>query len=107
MEAKNILSRSQSVSERAEDFFKRIKRNLQKTLLDGLEEEVERKNDQILEAKDFSLNTNLNQGQQALTMTECQKRFEQIIQLEYEKELLERELKIKQDSYNKYFKDKK
>jgi 23S rRNA pseudoU1915 N3-methylase RlmH len=106
MEAKAILSKSQSVSERAEDFFKRIARNLQKDIIDVLEEKVEKINDKILETKDFSLDTNLNKGQQALTMSECQERFETLIKLEYEKELLERELAIKQSSYNKYFKAK-
>ena len=103
MEAKKILSKSQSVSERADDFFKRIKRNIQKNMLDLLEEKIEKVNDEIVETKDFTLDTNLNKGQQALTMSECQNRFERLIQLEYEKELLERELKVKQNSYNKYF----
>jgi D-Tyr-tRNAtyr deacylase len=103
MEAKNILAKSQSVSERAEDFFKRIKRNLQKDTLDVLEEKIEKLNDKIIELKDFSLETNINKGHRAFTLSECQKRFEDLIELEYEKTLLEKELEYKQASFNKYF----
>lgn len=107
MEAKNILAKAQSVSERSEDFFKRVKRNLQKSVLDTLEEKIEKLNDRIIETKDFSLDTNLNKGQKALTLSECEERFSLLISLEYEKELLERELAIKQASYDKYFTDSK
>lgn len=107
MEAKTILSKSQTVAARAEDFFKRIKRNIQKETIDVLEEKIEKINDKIIETKDFSLDTDLNKGQKALTMSECQERFNTLIELEYEKELLERELAIKQASFSKYFEESK
>ena len=103
MQALAMLSRSITASERAADFAKRIKKNIQKNTLDILEEKIEKLGDAIFETKDFSLNTDLNQGQQALTMAECQKRFEKIIELEFQKNLLERELKIKQASFDTYF----
>ena len=103
MQALAMLSRSITASERAEDFAKRIKKNIQKNTLDVLEEKIEKLGDIIFETKDFSLNTDLNKGQQALTMSECQARFEKIIELEFEKKLLERELRIKQTSFDNYF----
>ena len=106
MKADKLLRKNKSVAERAEGFVTSIKRNIQKDVLDVLVTKLDDTNDKLFELKDFSLETNVNSGQSAMTREACEKRFKEIINLEYSKELLEREIKIKTKSFNRYFSSK-
>jgi hypothetical protein len=103
MKADKLLRKNKSVTERATEFVSSIKRNIQKDVLDVLTTKLDGINDNLFEKKDFSLETNINLGQAAMTRAACEQRFKDIIELEYKKELLEREIKIKTKSFNKYF----
>jgi len=105
MKADKLLRKNKSVSERASGFVTSIKRNIQRDILDKLATKLEEINDKLFELKDFSLETNVNSGQAAMSRESCEKRFTDIINLEYSKELLSREIRIKTKSFNKYFSD--
>lgn len=101
--ANKLLSANKSVKERASKFEVSIKRDIQKTMLDTLQTQIETKEDEIFELQDFTLETNLNSGKSALTKEECQRRFEKLIQIEFELSLLRAELKVKQEAFDQYF----
>lgn len=105
MLALKLLSENQSVKERAENYAHSVKRNLQKTILDSLVEKKEKLEDELYELKNFTLDTNLNSGLRQMTKEDCEKRFIKIIENEYQLKLLEAELKIKEESFKKYFSD--
>lgn len=107
MKALEILEKNQPTKERAGEFIKSIKRNLKKDIIDTLEDQIERLQDKMYSLKDMSISTDLNQGVTAVDRDQAEARFKQIIECEYELHLLKRELKIKNESYTKYFgKDK-
>jgi hypothetical protein len=51
----------------------------------------------------MSLNTDLNKGVKTVTRDQAETRFSEVIELEYELELLNRELEIKRKSFDNYF----
>lgn len=103
MKALQILEKNQSTRERASEYLKSIKRNLQKKVIDSLEEKIEAIEDKIYGLLDMSLNTDLNKGVKTVTRDQAEARFSEVIELEYELELLNRELEIKRESFDKYF----
>jgi predicted polyphosphate/ATP-dependent NAD kinase len=105
MKALQLLKTNPSVQERAEAYVKSIKRDLQKEVIDTLITTKEKAEDQLFELKNFTLDTNVNQGLAQMTKEDCKKRFKNIIEFEYQLILLEAELKVKQASFDKYFGD--
>lgn len=103
MKALQILEKNQSTKERASEFIKSIKRNLKKTIIDDLEIKIEKIEDKIYGLKDMSVSTDMNQGVIAITRDQAEERFNQVIEAEYELYLLKQELKVKKQSFNKYF----
>lgn len=101
--ALSILKTSKSVTERAVRFASSIQRDLQVKILDTLKKEKETIEDKIFELSDLSLTTDFNRGLKQATQEECEARFEQLIELEYQLELLKMKLKIKQAAFDKYF----
>lgn len=102
--ALTILKTSKTIKERAEVYYTSIKRNLQKSVLDSLIDKKEAIEDKIFFLKDFTLDTNHNEGRIDISKENAEKRFKDLIEAEYELELLNREIEIKQKVYNKYFK---
>lgn len=103
MKALQILEKNQSTKERASEYLKSIKRNLQKKVIDSLVEKIEAIEDKIYGLLDMSLNTDLNKGVKTVTRDQAEARFSEVIELEYELELLNRELEIKRKSFDNYF----
>lgn len=103
MRAKDLLKSSITIEKRADEFITSISRNIQKKVLDKISEAIEDIDDKLFGLKDFSLETNVNSGQSAISREECERRFTSIIELEFEKKMLKEELKIKQSSFNDYF----
>lgn len=101
--AKDLLKKNTSVEVRAEEFVVSLKRDLLRDIVEPLEVKIEKINDKIFDLKDFSVETNVNKGRSAITREGAKARFTEIIELEYEKTLLERELEIKRSSYELYF----
>jgi len=107
MKALEILERNQSNKERASEYLVSIKRNLKKNIIDELVDQIDKIQDKINDLRDMSLTTDVNQGITAVTRDQAEKRFAEIIDLEYDLFLCKRELKIKKESYTNYFgKDK-
>lgn len=105
--AKDLLKKNTSVEERAEEFVVSLKRDLLRDIVEPLEVKIEKLNDKIFDLKDFSVTTDVNKGRAAITREGAKARFTEIIELEYEKTLLEKELKIKRNSYENYFTETK
>ncbi len=99
-----LLSQSINVDGRAKAFTESIQRNLQKKVLDVLTEEKEKLVDDIFQAKDFTLRTDVNSGQVAVTREQAEQRFDNLMQLEYKLVFVEIELKERQAIFDKYFK---
>lgn len=107
MKALDLLKTNKSVSERAENYATSMKRNIQRDIIDTLVSKQEKIADELFELSNFTLDTNINQGIKQMTKESCEDRFKKIIQLEYELVLLNMELKVKTESFNKYFSDEK
>ena len=101
--AEELMRANKSVEERSEVYTKAIKRNLQKNVLDKLTEDKEKLEDERFDLENFTLNTDMNAGVKQMTKEDCEKRFLRLIEIDFEIEMLDRELKIKQESFTKYF----
>jgi len=99
-----LMEKNKSVKERAESYFESVRRNIQRDVIDALVAKKEDLKDKLFELTNFTLDTNLNAGLSRMTKDDCEKRFKQIIENEYQLELIELELSAKQDTFNKYFK---
>ncbi len=107
MKAQELLKKAPSTSERAEKFIPGIKRSLQTNVIDKLIVQKEKIESKIFELASFDLETDVNRGVRRLTQDECEARFTEIINLEWELKLLEIEIKSKQESFNEYFAEEK
>lgn len=105
MKALKLLQTNTSTQERAENYVKSIKRNIQKKVLDPLIEKREQISDEILNLQDLSLATDINAGIKQLTQKECEERFTKIIDLKTEYELQGVILELKQKWFDHYFKE--
>lgn len=103
--ALTMLQKRKSTSERAEQYFKSIKRNLEIKLIFELERKKEVLEGKIFDLENFDLETDHNAGRSALTQDQAEARFQQLIEASYELELLNLELESKREIFNKYFAD--
>lgn len=101
--AQELLKTNVSVAQRADKFAVSIQRNIQKDVLDVLVDRKDKIDEELFELSDFSLETDVNRGVRPMKQEECEERFKKMIELEYELELLEKEIEIKTKSFNKYF----
>lgn len=102
--ALSLLKSTKSVKERANNYFYRITKSIDYEVLEPLRKKMDKIDDQIFNLEDFSLATDKNAGQTALTSEQIQEKFTRIIDLKYERALIEAELKCKEETYNLYFK---
>jgi len=103
LKALEILKQGKTVNERADSYLKGIKRELQYSVIDGLTRQKEKLEEEIFELENFNLSTDLNKGLKQMTQDDCKQRFQRLIDIRYEKYLLEKELEIKQNAFNHYF----
>lgn len=103
MKALEIMKTSQSVNERAEEFAKSIKRNIQVGVLDVIVAKIEALKDKEFELKNFTLSTDMNAGVAQMSRQECENRFKELINISFEKRMLEVELTEKQKAFDFYF----
>ena len=101
--ALDLLKSNKSVSERAENYIISVKRNLQRDVIDALVQRKESMEDELFELTNFTLETNVNNGFQAMTKEIIEARFKKVIDLEYKLKLTNLELATKQESFDKYF----
>lgn len=101
--ALELLKKAKSVDERAGKYAERIATSLKIKMILPLQEKVEAMEDKIFDLENFSLDTNLNKGQKTMTKDDCEKRFEEIINLKYEKGMLELELEAKKEAFEDLF----
>ena len=101
--ALDLLKSNKTVSERAENYIISVKRNLQRDVIDALVQRKEAMEDELFELTNFTLETNVNNGVQAMTKETIEARFKKVIDLEYKLKLTNLELATKQESFDKYF----
>ena len=101
--ALDLLKSNKSVSERAENYIISVKRNIQRDIIDALVLKKEAMEDELFELTNFTLETNVNNGVQAMTKETIEARFKKVIDLEYKLKLTNLELVTKQESFDKYF----
>lgn len=103
--ALELMKANKSVEERSDAYVVSIERDLRKEMIDTLIEKQEKIADQMFELTNFTLDTDTNKGLAQMSKEVCKDRFKKIINLEYEATLIAAELKIKQASLDKYFKE--
>lgn len=101
--ALKLLKSSKTLEERAVEIIDRIKKDTELSYIDVLQRKVDNIKDQIADLSNFSLETNVNKGQMALSIEESKKRFLTMLELEYQLKLTEKELEVKKEIFNEYF----
>lgn len=101
--ALTLMKMNRSVEQRADQYSVSISRNIKRDVIDKLTEQIEAIDDQIFELENFSLDTDHNKGMQMMTRDDAEVRFKKIIDLEFKREMLSLELKVKEKTFNKYF----
>lgn len=101
--AYKLLLSSKTAKTKAERFVPRIKESLDLELLRPLKEEIAKYKDKVFDLEDFTLDTNLNKGNKAMTKEECEERFKEIIILKHKIVVKELELKAKESAFNDLF----
>lgn len=105
MKALEMLKQRKSTIDRADQYAKAIKRNLEIKIIFDLERKKEALEGKIFDLENFDLETDHNAGRSALTQQQAEDRFEELVNTSYELELLELEIKAKKEIFNKYFAD--
>lgn len=103
MKALDLLKANKTLQERATEVMPRVKRDAEQLFIEFLERKIDTLKDQIADLSNFSLKTNLNEGQMGVTIEEAKKKFVMIMELEYQLKLAEKELEIKKEIFNTYF----
>lgn len=103
MKALTILKKYPSVEERATTVIVSLKRDIIKTVLDPVQNKIDRLEDEIADLQNFSLQTNLNHGQAATSKAECLQRFQQIIEKKYQLDIAKKEFELKKAAFDEYF----
>lgn len=103
MKALEILQKSKTVGERAEQYSQAIKKDLEYEVIRSLEQKIEKLKSRIFDLGDMTLDTNLNKGLVRMSQEDCQARFKELISAEYELLLSEEELTAKKEIFAKYF----
>lgn len=101
--ALEILKSAKSAEKRAKDFLPSIQRNINEQLISPLLQNIEKLEDKLCDLKDFSLATDLNAGQVALTREQCIERFSAIINTSWELTLAKTEYEAKQETFKELF----
>jgi D-Tyr-tRNAtyr deacylase len=103
MKALVLLKKSKSVDERAAQFVQVAKEDLYDDLIKPLKRKISDIDNSIFELTDFTLETNLNKGMRRMSSDDIKAQFTKVIELKYQKDLLEAELISKEATFNEYF----
>lgn len=103
MKALVLLKKSKSVDERASQFVQVAKEDLYDDLIKPLKRKISDIDNSIFELTDFTLETNLNKGMRRMSSDDIKAQFTKVIELKYQKDLLEAELTSKEATFNYYF----
>jgi D-Tyr-tRNAtyr deacylase len=103
MKALVLLKKSKSVDERAAQFVQVAKEDLYDDLIKPLKRKISDIDNSIFELTDFTLETNLNKGMRRMSSDDIKAQFTKVIELRYQKDLLEAELTSKEATFNYYF----
>lgn len=101
--ALSLMESAKSTKDRADKYTDRIARRLQNEELEVIQNKIEALEDKIFDLENINLTTNLNRGQSELTQEEVYRRFKEILDVSYQKDLLTAEYNSKVRAFNTYF----
>lgn len=99
----DLLKKRKSTEVKAEQYAKRVSESIKLKVINTLEEKIDDIDDKIFDLENFSLETDHNKGLKQLTKEDIEARFTLLIELGYQKDLLQAELDSKKASFSKYF----
>jgi len=100
-----ILRSTPSVELKSSDYEKRIRTDLYEEMIRPLEDGVRKLENEITDALDMSLNTDMNKGVIAPDRPTIQARIKKAIQLKYQKGVLELELQLLGNAFDELFEE--
>ena len=92
-----------NIKDRAKSFNESIKDHLKTNILDPCRSKITTLEDEKFELSNFTMDTNLNSGNLAVTREDTKKRYERIMRINHELKLLNLELESYQETYNEWF----
>lgn len=103
MKALTLLEKNKSVKERSESYFKSIRRSIFRNHIEKIQDRIDKLVEKNFDLENFSLDTNLNAGLKQMTKEDCEVRFVELINNQYELEMLQLELESKTKIFSEYF----
>ena len=101
--ALNLLQRSKRTAEKAESYISRIARDMKRSKIEDLEDQISKIKDKIFDLENFNLSTNVNKGEVAATREQVLSNFNQIFELQMEMKIMEEQLALNEEIYKDYF----
>jgi hypothetical protein len=98
-----MLSKGTTLSEKAKNIAENAKETLQKEILDELKAKIRKNENQTFDLENMPLETDANRNIQALSRDEIESNLGKIINLKFEKKILELELFEKQKAFDELF----
>jgi hypothetical protein len=98
-----MLSKGTTLSEKAKNIAENAKETLQKEILDELKAKIRKNENEIFDLEDMPLESDANKSIQALSRNEIESNLKRIINLKFEKRMLELELFEKQKAFDELF----
>lgn len=102
--ALDLLKANKSLEQRATELLPSIQREVEQKYILDLKRSMEGIEDRLADAKQINLKTNLNEGQTAHSREECKDKLLLVLELEYQLEIIKKELEIKEKIFGTYFK---
>jgi len=101
----SLLQTAPSIESKATSYEKRIRENLQKEMIQPIEDRISKLDTEIEDQLDFSLSTDLNKGIDKISRPEVEERIRKAIKLKYTRGLAKLELKLTQEAFDDLFED--
>ena len=101
--ALNLLKRSKRTNERANSYMETLGRNMKRTHIEGVEDQIRSLQEKVFDLETFNLNTNVNSGKVAMTREQVENNFNRIFELQQEIKILQETLALNVEIYNEYF----
>lgn len=98
-----LLSARKSTESRAAQYAERVADSILLTKINHLKEAIGKIDDKIFDLENFSLETDINAGFKQISKEDIENRFSQLIDLHYEKDLIQAELDSKAKAFELYF----
>lgn len=102
--ALELLKSNKDLEQLANEAVSRIERDAKQAFIEPVQKKIENLEDSIVDLSRMSLSVNLNEGKTGISIAEAKKRFTELMETEYQLKLAKKELEIKVEIFNNYFK---